>query len=381
MVSGISNQLFDGMSQEQVARLGMGFNSMRLNPSDNLAASFQTTINDSITKRKLTEKTNATLNYLQNAVSPQYPNGRTDIIDMLTKGVISPTDAITMMNQKPSALAEKFTRYTNLKDQYGGADKIPSQELMLLGITQNEANSIEEYEYYKTTTKDETPISYLAFLNQQTPSTNVTIDQRNQAEGNDFWKAYNAEAIPDMVAWENLGGSDALMNLVKLKDALAELEKPNSMITGAIIGLAPDLVNAFINPGATDVRENIESVVQRNLKAVLGAQFTEKEGERLISRAFNPKLSPQRNAKRLKLLIEQMEQAAQAQNARLAWIKDPKNNSSFRGFDGATPNMMDMWTAIAQYKVGDIVEGKNGKKFIYQGGDDKSASSFVEIKN
>lgn len=381
MVTGISNQLFDGMSQEQVARLGMGFNSMRLNPSDNLAASFQTTINDSVTKRKLTEKTNATLNYLKNAVSPQYPNGRTDIIDMLTKGVISPTDAITMMNQKPSALAEKFTRYTNLKDQYGGADKIPSQELMLLGITQNEANSIEEYEYYKTTTKDETPISYLAFLNQQTPSTNVTIDQRNQNEGNDFWKAYNKEAIPDMVAWENLGGSDALMNLVKLKDALAELEKPDSMITGAIIGLAPDLVNAFINPGATDVRENIESVVQRNLKAVLGAQFTEKEGERLISRAFNPKLSPQRNAKRLKLLIEQMEQAAQANNARLAWIKDPKNNSSFRGFTGAIPNMMDMWTAIAQYKVGDIVEGKNGKKFIYQGGNDKSASSFVEIKN
>jgi hypothetical protein len=381
MVSGISNQLFDGMSQEQVARLGMGFNSMRLNPSDNLAASFQTTINDSTTKRKLTKQTNATLNYLQNAVSPQYPNGRTDIIDMLTKGVISPTDAITMMNKKPSALAEKFTTYTRLKTLYGSADKIPPQELQLLGITQNEANSIEEYEYYKTNTKDEMPISYLAFLNQQTPTTNVTIDQRNQDEGNDFWKEYNKVAIPDMIAWENLGGSDSLMNLVKLKDALAEIQKPGSMITGPIISMAPDLVNAFINPGATDVRENIESVVQRNLKAVLGAQFTEKEGERLISRAFNPKLSPERNAKRLKLLIEQMQQAADAQNARLAWIKDPKNNSSFRGFDGATPNMMDMWTAIAQYQVGDIVEGRNGKRFIYQGGDDKSPSSFVEIKD
>ena len=380
MVSGISNQLFDGMSQEQVARLGMGFNSMRLNPSDNLAASFQTTINDSTTKRKLTQKTNATLNYLQNAVSPQYPNGRTDIIEMLTKGVISPTDAITMMNQKPSALAEKFTTYTRLKTQYGSADKIPPMELQLLGITQNEANSIEEYEYYKENTKDEMPISYLAFLNQQTPTTNVTIDQRNQDEGNDFWKEYNKVAIPDMIAWENLGGSDSLMNLVKLKDALFELEKPGSMVTGPIIAMAPDLVNAFINPGATDVRENIESVVQRNLKAVLGAQFTEKEGERLISRAFNPSLSPERNAKRLRLLIEQMEQSAQTQNARLAWIKDPKNNSSFRGFTGGTPSMMDMWTAIAQYGVGDIVEGKNGKKYIYQGGDDKSKSSFVEIK-
>jgi len=377
MVSGISNQLFDGMSQEQVARLGMGFNSMRLNPSDNLAASFQTTINDSITKRKLTEKTNATINYLQNAVSPQYPNGRTDIIDMLTKGVISPTDAITMMNQKPSALAEKFTRYTNLKDQYGGADKIPPQELQLLGITQNEANSIEEYEYYKTTTKDETPISYLAFLNQQTPQTNIDLGNKQEIT---FWTEYNKKRIDGLIDWETGGGADQMGNLVKLKDALFELEKPNSMITGAIIGLAPDLVNAFINPGATDVRENIESVVQRNLRVVLGAQFTEEEGKRLIARAFNPKLSPERNAKRLRLLIEAMEQAAMANNAALEWIKNPENKGSFQGFTGSEPNMNDMWTAISQYSIGDIIEGRNGKKYQYVGGDANSESSFKLMK-
>ena len=151
------------------------------------------------------------------------------------------------------------------------------------------------------------------------------------------------------------------------------------MLTGPIVGMAPDLVNAFINPGATDVRESIESVVQRNLKAVLGAQFTEKEGERLISRAFNPKLSPERNARRLRLLIEAMEQAAMANNASLEWIMNPDNKSTFQGFTGAVPNMNDMWTAIAQYKIGDIIEGKNGKKYEYVGGDDKSPSSFKLI--
>ena len=44
IVSGVSNQLFQGMSQEQVARLGIGFNSMRLEPDANLAKSFQSTI-------------------------------------------------------------------------------------------------------------------------------------------------------------------------------------------------------------------------------------------------------------------------------------------------------------------------------------------------
>ena len=96
MVSGISNQLFDGMSQEQVARLGMGFNSMRLNPSNTLAASFQTTIDNSIAKNKLKQQTNATIEFLQNQVSDVYPNGRTDIVSMLQKGIISPTDAINI---------------------------------------------------------------------------------------------------------------------------------------------------------------------------------------------------------------------------------------------------------------------------------------------
>lgn len=44
IVSGVSNQMFQGMSPEQVARLGIGFNSMRLEPDSNIAKSFQNTI-------------------------------------------------------------------------------------------------------------------------------------------------------------------------------------------------------------------------------------------------------------------------------------------------------------------------------------------------
>ena len=53
IVSGVSNQLFQGMSQEQVARLGIGFNSMRLEPDANLAKSFQSTIDTSAKAKNL----------------------------------------------------------------------------------------------------------------------------------------------------------------------------------------------------------------------------------------------------------------------------------------------------------------------------------------
>ena len=52
IVSGVSNQMFKGMSPEQVARLGIGFNSMRLDPDPNIAKSFQNTIDNA------TQKTN-----------------------------------------------------------------------------------------------------------------------------------------------------------------------------------------------------------------------------------------------------------------------------------------------------------------------------------
>lgn len=379
VVTDISNSLFEGMSQEQVAKLGLGFNSMRLNPSDNLASSFRTTIDNSVAQRKLEKQTNDTITYLQGLGSAQYPNGRTDLISMLQKGIITPTQAISesMKVTKPSALAEKFDKYTELVKHYGGAKNIPANELQLLNITQNDVTSIQEYEYYKDNTSDPNPVGYLEFINMKTPQTNIDLGDKQE---NDFWSAYNKKRIDDLIKYESNGGADQISNIVKLKDALYELEKPNSMLTGPIIGMVPDLVNAFLNPGAIDVRENIESVIQRNLRAVLGAQFTEKEGVRLIQRAYNPKLSPERNARRLRLLIEAMEQAAMAQDAALAWIKNPDNKGSFQYFTGAEPNMNDMWTAISQYKVGDIIEGRNGRRYEYIGGDSNSPASFKLIE-
>jgi hypothetical protein len=69
-LSGISNSMFKGMSQEQVARLGQGFNSMRLEPDDSLAASFQSTIDNA---RKKTNR-NATVEALVKMGKPNLAN-------------------------------------------------------------------------------------------------------------------------------------------------------------------------------------------------------------------------------------------------------------------------------------------------------------------
>lgn len=82
-ISGISNQLFKGMSQEQVARLGMGFNSMRLDPDPNMAASFQNTIDTASANRGKA-----------NAVGALRKMGKTHLADLVESGGLGVTEAM-----------------------------------------------------------------------------------------------------------------------------------------------------------------------------------------------------------------------------------------------------------------------------------------------
>jgi hypothetical protein len=100
---------------------------------------------------------------------------------------------------------------------------------------------------------------------------------------------------------------------------------------------------AFTNPNALQSREQVEEVVQRNLRAVLGAQFTEKEGERLISRAYNPRLPPEQNARRLRRLFLQMESSAQQKQQMVDYANQ---NGTLRGYQGKMPSISDFYKAI-----------------------------------
>ena len=388
-LSGISNSMFQGMSPEQVARLGLGFNTMRLEPDANLATAMRERIAFAQEEKQKQQGIERAISYLS-ALPPSkaFPNGRTDLISLLKADLITPAEAIqsAIKVEKPTALTEKFNKLEALKLKYGSADKIPPFQLQLLNISQKEVNSIEEFEFYKEGLDEgETPISYLEFLEIDSPKTTVTIEAAQKSkEQNAFWDKYNEVAIPEIIEWQTKG-ADVKGNIVKLKGALQALEDPNNLLTGAIIGQMPDFIMAFLNPEAIDTREAIEAVVQRNLKAVLGGQFTEREGEKLIKRAYNPTLSREYNAKRLRILIEQMERASMMQDARSAWIKDPANNGSLRGFTGELPTMEDFWTALSANEMGDVVcdsgeDNVNRKCYTYQGGDDKSESSWKLVE-
>jgi hypothetical protein len=144
------------------------------------------------------------------------------------------------------------------------------------------------------------------------------------------------------VDWETGGGSDALSQLVKIEDVIGRIDR-GEKISGGLTGFAPDLVRAIVDPNAQDAKETVEDVVQRNLRVILGAQFTAAEGERLVARAFNPRLGPEVNRKRLSRLFTQMRIAAEQKESMTKFFKQ---NGTLQGYDGRQPSMADFYTAI-----------------------------------
>lgn len=122
--------------------------------------------------------------------------------------------------------------------------------------------------------------------------------------------------------------ADIRKGLTQLKEASNSLDSSDDL-TGPIVGLVPKYFKDIINPKASEVQEAVEEVVQRNLRLVLGAQFTEKEGERLISRAYNPRLAESENKKRVDRLFQSI---ASAMNEKIAQRDYFQRNGTLVGY-------------------------------------------------
>ena len=316
---GFMSKMGDGISdfwndEEKMANLAIGLNSMRLNPDANLAKAMQTKI-DRLQKRKASTKTSEALRNM----------GRTDLADLVDKGVMDGKTAYGLAFKAPSALQEKIDLYTKDPEKFAQL-----KEAGVLG----------------------------------SGGTTVNVGGQEMTPG---WKKIDERFADDYIKWTGGGGADTAGNIAKLQDVLGKLES-GEKLTGPIMGQMPDFIMAFLDPDAVGSREAVEGVVQRNLKAVLGAQFTEKEGEKLIKRAYNPTLGGAENARRLRVLTKQMVSALQSKNQMSQYFRD---KGTLMGYNGRIPQINDFWAALEGLKIGQKVGNKT-----YVGGDPKLQSSY-----
>ena len=163
----------------------------------------------------------------------------------------------------------------------------------------------------------------------------------------------------DAAAWVAAGGfADTQKSIAQLGEAKAALEAvangtSEAQLTGPLVARLPGFAKPLFNPAAVAVRESVEEIVQRNLRLVLGAQFTEKEGERLIARAYNENLSEAENAKRVSRLMKQLGDAARAKQEAVDYFNE---NGTLEGFKGKVWTLADFEPESAAAPKGKTID-------------------------
>jgi len=196
------------------------------------------------------------------------------------------------------------------------------------------------------------------------------------------------KSAQDLVDFTIGGGfSDVQKGLSQLEIAKQTLQtQPEGRITGKLVGAQDDTgLLKYTNPTAQDTKEQVQEIAQRNLRLILGPQFTAKEGEALINRVYNPALPQSVNVKRLELLQDQMTSAAKTKQEAVDYYNTNGTLKGFKGklynstsdflneyntkLKGAEPKASQTTTQQPSgFKEGMKTKSKSGKPMIFRNG-------------
>ena len=146
----------------------------------------------------------------------------------------------------------------------------------------------------------------------------------------DYQRKTDEAFATEAVKFESTEKWSLLTNIDKLDDSIAALKQSDSL-TGPVIGNIPDIILAFTNPEAIGLEDDIRSIVYQSLRATLGAQFTEREGNRLVAATFNQLLGEEINMKRLERLRAETYNMIKAKEDKIAYLK---KEGTLRGYEG-----------------------------------------------
>jgi hypothetical protein len=118
-------------------------------------------------------------------------------------------------------------------------------------------------------------------------------------------------------------------------------------ISGPWMSLMPDAVRKRVLPESAEMQKRAESVIQASLRATLGAQFTQVEGDRFLARAYDPALTEKQNYNRILEVANELEAIANAKEEAVNYFRE---NGTLEGFvpKGAsfTPRKGEAQTSI-----------------------------------
>lgn len=159
----------------------------------------------------------------------------------------------------------------------------------------------------------------------------------------DFAKTYND--------WNTNGKGLFEKNLARLENAKDELKK-SYLTTGRVIGRLPDLIRP---EKSIQIRDDVQAAAMASLRATLGPQFTEDEGKRIMAMAYNEKLSPAENIKKIDAAIKELKDNAINMESRSQHFEQ---NGTLKGWK--SPKVTQKQESIPTSKSSNKIKVSNG---------------------
>ena len=144
-------------------------------------------------------------------------------------------------------------------------------------------------------------------------------------------KAVDTEFGKTYADWRAGGGYSTAQKQMGQLDSAAKRLESGENITGPIIGQIPTSLVPMFNPASKEVSDQVEEAIQSSLRQVLGAQYTQQEGENLLRRTWDPRLEDSVNAQRVRRVLTQLQSMAKAKEDAAAYYEQ---NGTLTGWHG-----------------------------------------------
>ena len=284
-----------------------------------------------------TDKPNMMNSLLNYASSPQGKG--------MYRGILEASGYSTMPKSLGEILA-KGMQYSQENVNTDLANKLAQRELdikekeaeAVSSGTSKDTASIKNFKFYDNLDENEkkqwdglaNQSPELAFLLAQSKAAGTQGLDVGEKPLTPFQEAFDKTSATELANFMSKEYPGQITNLQKFDDVIEQL-KNNPNLTGAVEGGMPSALKVLLNPESIGVQDDIQSIIFQQLKATLGAQFTQQEGEKLVAANFNKYLSEEINIKRLERLRGE---TVRGLENKVAMFKHMQSGGSLRDWKG-----------------------------------------------
>jgi hypothetical protein len=188
-------------------------------------------------------------------------------------------------------------------------------------------------------------------------------------------KGIDQEFSKIAVDYTTKGQAQIEANLENLIEKINILKEGKINVSGPGMGLLPDSAKGIFFPKAASYIGDIRDIVFQSLREKLGAQFTEREGDRLVAAAFNSYLDEDLNIARLERLYTTIVEAAKAKEEAILYFNE---NRTLKGYKSKVLDFNSIMNSMVQTADYDNMTDSELEE-IFQNSDDKERDAIIKL--